>query len=81
MNFSVHLSNDLVERLDLAAKESGKTRNALVREAVGQWLERRRASKWPSAIMNFRGIAGIARFEESRKELKTPKPPFSALSA
>ncbi len=46
MNFSVHLSDDLVERLNQTARESGKTRNALIREAVGEWLGRRRAAKW-----------------------------------
>jgi hypothetical protein len=81
MNFSIHLSNDLVERLDQIARESGKTRNALIREAVGELLDRRRVSKWPISVMNFRGIPGMIRFEESRKELKPPRPPFSALSA
>jgi len=81
MNFSVHLSNELVERLDRAATENGKTRNALVREAVGEWLDRRRPRMWPASVMSFRGIRGIIRFEESRKELKPPKPALRALSA
>lgn len=80
MSFSVHLSNELVERLDQAARESGKTRNALVREAVGEWLDRR-ASKWPASVMSFRGVRGITRFEENRKELRPPRTPLSALSA
>jgi metal-responsive CopG/Arc/MetJ family transcriptional regulator len=81
MNFSIHLRDELVERLAQAAKESGKTRNALIGEAIGEWLDRRRTSKWPQSVMNFRGIRGIARFEESRKELKPPGTPFGALSA
>ena len=81
MNFSIHLSNEVVERLDRAATEIGKTRNAVVREAVAEWLDRRRVSKWPSSVLSFKGLRGITRFEESREELRPPRTPFSALSA
>ena len=81
MNFSVHLSDDLVERLNQTARESGKTRNALIREAVGEWLGRRRAAKWPAEVTNFRGIRRIKRFEENRKNLTPPRSPFDAFPA
>ncbi len=81
MNFSVHLSDDLVERLNRSAQEIGKTRNALIREAVAQWLERRQPQRWPAEVMNFKGIRRFKRFEDSRKELKPPRSPFDALSA
>jgi predicted DNA-binding protein len=81
MNFSIHLSNEMVERLDRAASETGKTRNALVREAVAEWFDRRRMSKWPLSVVSFKGLQGVTRFEESRKELKPPRTPFGALSA
>ncbi len=81
MNFSVHLSDELVERLNQAARESGKTRNALIREALGEWLGRHRPGKWPVEVMNFRGIRGIKRFEEDRKKLKPPRSPFDAVPA
>jgi hypothetical protein len=81
MNFGIHLGSELVRRLDAAARESGKIRNALVREAVGEWLERRRTKTWPVSVTNFRGTRPLARFEDSRQELRRPKPPFHALSA
>jgi metal-responsive CopG/Arc/MetJ family transcriptional regulator len=81
MNFSVHLSDELVERLNQTAGESGKTRNALIREAVAEWLDRRRPAKWPVEVTNFRGIRGIKRFEENRKNLKSPRSPFDAFPA
>lgn len=81
MNFSVHLSDELVERLNQTAKESGKTRNALIREAVGAWFDRRRPAKWPAKVMNFGGVRGVKRFEENRKKLKPPRSPFDAVSA
>jgi metal-responsive CopG/Arc/MetJ family transcriptional regulator len=80
MNFSVHLSDELVERLNQTARESGKTRNALIREAVAEWLGRRSA-KWPVEVTNFHGIRRIKRFEENRKNLKPPRSPFDAFPA
>jgi Arc/MetJ-type ribon-helix-helix transcriptional regulator len=81
MSCSIHLSNEMVERLDRAASETGKTRNALVREAVAEWLDRRRMSQWPPSVMSFKGLQGVTRFDESRKELRPPRTPFGALSA
>jgi hypothetical protein len=81
MNFSVHLNDELVERLNQTAKESGKARNALIREAVAEWLGRRQPGKWPAEVMNFHGIRGLKRFEKNRKELKPPRSPFDAVSA
>jgi predicted transcriptional regulator len=81
MDFSVRLSDELVERLNQTARESGRTRNALIREAVAEWLDRRRSGKWAAEVMNFRGIREIKRFEENRKKLKPPRSPFDALSA
>ncbi|MGH7780734.1 MAG: ribbon-helix-helix protein, CopG family [Candidatus Binataceae bacterium] len=81
MNFSVHLNDELIDQLNQSAREIGKTRNALIREAVAQWLSRRRPLKWPAEVANFRGFAGIKRFEAERKKLKPPRDPFDALSA
>ena len=81
MNFSVHLQDKIVERLDRAAKETGKKRNALIREAVSEWLDERSPAKWPEAVMKFRGIRGIKRFESYRSELQSPRDPFDATSA
>lgn len=80
MNFSVHLNDNLVERLNRTARETGKPRNALIREAVAQWLVRRQPGKWPAEVMNFRAIRGIKRFEEDRKKLRPPRSPFDAVS-
>jgi metal-responsive CopG/Arc/MetJ family transcriptional regulator len=81
MNFSVHLNDELVESLNQAAREIGRTRNALIREAVAQWLGRRRQVKWPPEVSNFGGLRGIKRFEADRRKLKPPKDPFDALPA
>jgi metal-responsive CopG/Arc/MetJ family transcriptional regulator len=80
MNFSVHLNDELVKQLAETAKARGKTRNAVIREAVSEWLERQRSKKWSRRIMEFRGIRGSIRFEHTRKDLKPPREPFDALS-
>jgi Arc/MetJ-type ribon-helix-helix transcriptional regulator len=81
MTFSIHLDESLAERLNRTAKESGKARNALIREAVREWLDRRRPREWPPEVMDFRGAQGIARFEHARKRLKPPRDPFRSPTA
>jgi Arc/MetJ-type ribon-helix-helix transcriptional regulator len=81
MNFSVHLTSEMVRRLDERARDSGKKRNALIREAIAEWLDRTRVAKWPPIITEFRGIRGLRRFEAERKHLKPPREPFDAFSA
>lgn len=81
MNFSVHLNDELVEQLNEIARETGKARNSLIREAVGEWLGRRRPGKWPAEVMNFGGMRRIKRFEKNRKGLRPPRDPFHAVSA
>jgi predicted transcriptional regulator len=52
--FSINIDDELVEQFNRIAAQTGKTRNALVREALQEWLVRRRRSRWPAAVMAFR---------------------------
>jgi predicted transcriptional regulator len=79
MTFSIYLDDKLTERLNRVATESGKARNALIREALEEWLARSRAKKWPEAVMAFKGVGGAQRFEDARKTLKPPRDPFSEI--
>jgi hypothetical protein len=63
--------------MNRVAVESGKARNALIREALEEWLVRSRTKKWPDAVLAFKGIRGVPRFEETRKTLKPPRDPFA----
>jgi hypothetical protein len=81
VTFSVYLDDELVEQFNRIAKESGKTRNALIREALKEWIDRQRHSQWPAEILNFKGVKGMPRFEEERKLLKSPREPFDELPA
>lgn len=81
MTFSIYLDQELVDQFNRIASESGKTRNALIREALKEWVDRRKRSQWPAEVLNFKGVKGAARFEEDRKLLKPPREPFDELSA
>lgn len=76
MTFSVHLEEDVFRELDRIAKESGKTRNSVVRQAVKEWLNQRRRASWPDSIVAFKGIKGFPRAEQLRSDLKPPRDPL-----
>jgi predicted transcriptional regulator len=81
VTFSIYIDDDLVEHLNRIAGETGKPRNALVREALQEWLARRKRSRWPATVMAFRGIKGLPRFEEGRETLQEPRDPFGEVSS
>ncbi len=76
MTFSIYLDDKLAARLKLTAKKRGKTRNAIIREALAEWLSRSQPSEWPEAVRAFRGVRNAPRFEAFRKELRPPREPF-----
>jgi hypothetical protein len=81
MTFSIYLDDKLTKRLNRIAAESGKARNALIREALEEWLARSHAKKWPETVLVFKGVRGAPRFEETRKKLKPPRDPFSKIAS
>jgi metal-responsive CopG/Arc/MetJ family transcriptional regulator len=81
MNFSLHLNDELVRRLNATAQAMGKSRNALIREAVEEWLERRARGQWPEEVREFQGVPEAMPFEHARTELLPPHEPFDAVSA
>jgi metal-responsive CopG/Arc/MetJ family transcriptional regulator len=70
MTFSIHLDDDLAKRLKRRASKLGKARNALIREALEDWLARNQPARWPRSITDFKGVRHAPRFEESRKEFQ-----------
>lgn len=73
MNFNVYLDDPTVERLDALARKRGKTRNALIREAVAALLERGSGGGWPDAVLNWQGDPSAPAFEDARKSLVPPR--------
>jgi predicted transcriptional regulator len=78
VNFNVYLDDELVRRLDALSKRTGIRRNALIREAVGN-LVRRRKTTWPDIILEWKGEPDAVPFEDARSELAEPADdPFGA---
>lgn len=72
MNFNIYLDEETGQQLNLAARQEGESRNALVRQAVGEWLNRHRKPQWPDAVLAFKGLATMRPFEAGRSNLKPP---------
>lgn len=72
VNFNIYLDDETVEQLNLEAKKAGETRNALVRQAVSEWLKHRGRPQWPSEVLAFQGLADAEPFESGRDQLLPP---------
>jgi hypothetical protein len=72
MNFNIYLDDETGQQLTLAARDSGENRNALIRQAIAEWLARHGKPQWPEAVRNFQGIPDMPTFESSRDQLGAP---------
>lgn len=72
MNFNIYLDDETGQQLNQVAKKAGETRNALVRQAVGEWLQRHGRPQWPDEVLAFKGAADMPPFEAGRDRLKPP---------
>lgn len=73
MNFNVYIDKQTVSRLERLAKARRTSRNALIREAVEQLLDRSADAGWPKAVQDFEGISAASPFEDSRGKLHAPR--------
>ena len=72
MNFNIYLDDETGQHLNQLAKQVGESRNALVRQAVGDWLRRHGKAQWPDEVLAFEGSADMPLFEAGRDRLKPP---------
>jgi predicted transcriptional regulator len=72
MNFNIYLDDETGQKLNHVAKQAGETRNALIRQAVSEWLQRHGKPNWPDEVLAFKGMADMPLFEASRDRLKPP---------
>jgi len=72
VNFNVYLDDDTGARLDRVAKSHRKSRNALIREAVGDFIARNERGAWPPLVADFRGLSSARGFERHRDQLDAP---------
>ena len=71
MNFSIHLDDRLAAALKRVAARRGRTRNALITEAVREWLERAERATWPAELTEFQPFADLVPFESHRAKKKS----------
>lgn len=72
MNFNIYLDDETGQQLNQVAKQAGESRNALVRQAVSEWLKRHSKPQWPDEVLSFMGVADTPPFEGGRDSLKQP---------
>ena len=72
VNFNIYLDDETGQLLNKVAKKSGKSRNALIRQAVREWLKRQGKPQWPEEVLAFKGMADMPLFEASRDRLRPP---------
>ena len=73
MNFNIYLNTNLGAALARLAKRRKVTRNALIREAVEDLLEKESHSQsWSEAVLTWQGAPDVPPFESHRSKLKDP---------
>ena len=72
MNFNIYIDDETGSELNRVVEQSGESRNALIRQALRQWLGSRGAPQWPVELLSFEGIAEMAPFESARQNLSQP---------
>ena len=74
MHFNIYIDDALGSQLAKLAKTEKKTRNALIREAIKEWVEQHSEKpKWPAQVLAFNGIESFPEFESHREKLAPPK--------
>lgn len=75
MPFSIHMDEETRRAIEALARKSGKTRNALINEAVREFVRRRTAQQWPQDVREWieatskKSAARMPPFESYRSEL------------
>ena len=72
MNFNVYVDEQTGKLLARLAKERHVSRNALIREAVANLLQRDTQADWPQSVRDFPGIPNSPAFEAARQALRAP---------
>ena len=74
MNLSIYLPKQLETRLSLISQQLHTSKNAIVREALEEWITHHSPhSNWPPHFFDFEPIKEAPDFESYRKELSPPK--------
>lgn len=69
MHFNIYIDDGTGDRLTQAAQAAGETRNAVIRRAVREWLDRQGKAEWPAVVLAHGGDPAMPPFETSREQL------------
>lgn len=72
MNVNIYLEDALAKELNEYAISSGHSRNAVIREAVKEYIIHHKVKTWTDNILQHQGIANAVPFESHRKDLLPP---------
>lgn len=74
MNLSVYLPEKLENKLSLIAQHRHASKNAIVREALEEWMAHNYpASNWPPHFFDFRAVEETPDFSSYRSDLAPAK--------
>lgn len=71
MHFNIYLDDQTAEQLQNETDKSQLSRNAIIRQAIKNWLNRKK-STWPEEVLNYAGEHDFTSFESHRSELSKP---------
>lgn len=73
MNFNIYLDSTIEAALRRLAKRRKLTRNALIRQAVEELLEKEtRSQEWSEEVLQWQGDPEFVPFESHRAKLSDP---------
>jgi hypothetical protein len=69
MHFSIYLDDQTGQRLKKLARQFRTSRNAVIRQALQEWVARQGRRQWPPEFLQFQGEPEMPAFESYRSEL------------
>lgn len=72
MNFNVYLKKEIGQKITKKAKALHRSRNAIINEALEEWLQTHTQSSWPSNFFDFDAVKDVPDFQQLRRDLLSP---------
>lgn len=72
MNFNVYLKKEVGQKITKRAKALQRSRNAIINEALEEWLQKHTQTSWPGDFFDFEAIKDVPDFQQLRRDLLPP---------
>jgi len=70
MNFTIYIEDSTGQTITNVAHALGKTRNAIVREAIEEWCNKHAPTQWEPGFFDFEPITDCPNFSQYRHEFE-----------